>query len=147
MAVKRPQPCKNAVVRKQTRRAIAKKLVQRKAPTAIAKELGISRQMVNNHIREPETQAFIRDAMAPYLDELKELIPGALAAVRAALDPEQETVDRLRGVKALTDLMHLAEGRDTDGNATDRPRWQGQYEDLLILHHRTINVGQVPEAR
>jgi len=139
---KRPQPCKNPTVRKQTRRAIAKKLVQRKGPKQIGKELGMSRQNVNFHIRAPETQAFIRAALDPYLDEIAGLVRPALKVVRIALTGKRvATADKLRAVKTLGYLMELAEGRKTDGDASDLPpRWHGTLEQLLILHHTTIHV-------
>lgn len=139
---KRPQPGKNATIRTQRRRVIAKKLVEQTPPAKIAKQIGISRQMVNVEIRADETQAFIRGAMAPYLDEIRELIPPALAVVRSVLTGQFYcAADKLRAVKTTGYLMELAEGRTTDGDRSDRPaRFDGTMHDLLALYHQTTTI-------
>jgi hypothetical protein len=144
---KRPQPGKNKTVRTQRRRVIAKKLVQGIPPKKIGEQIGLSRQMVNVEIRAAETQAFIKGAMAPYLDEIAGLIPPALKVVKTALSgPKQKMQDRLRGVKTLGYLMELAEGRKTDGDVADRPtRFAGTMEELLILYRETTVESSPPK--
>lgn len=149
MTSKRPQPGKNKTIRTQRRRFIAKQLVRQVPPAKIGKALGISRQMVNVELRAPETQAFIRGAMAPHLDEIKDLIPAALQVVGTALKGRrQEMANRLRAVKTLGYLMELGEGRKSDGNDADRPvRFAGTMEELLILYRQTTLESSQAQAK
>jgi hypothetical protein len=145
---KRPQPGKNKTIRTMRRRAIAQALVEQTPTTKIAKAIGISRQMVNVEIRAPETQAFIQNALAPYLDEISGLIKPALVAVKDGLGKKQITVDRLRSVKTLGYLMELAEGKKSDGQLSNRPqRFAGTMEELLILYRQTIQTGSAGTAQ
>jgi hypothetical protein len=142
--VKRPQPGKNKTIRTQRRKVIAKKLVEQIPPSKIAKQIGISRQMVNVEIRAPETQAFIKGMMHPHLPAISRMIPRALAAVNTCLKPSNEPINRLRAAKTLGYFMELAEGRKTDGNPADRPqRFDGTMEDLLVLYRKTTIEGSI----
>lgn len=162
---RRPQPGKNKTIRTERRREIAKALVQQVPTSEIARQQGISRQMVNIEINADETRQFIRHALAPHLDEIRELVSPALQAVKDTLGPTRvhpvpeedeeglptgevklvtvpnDPKDRLRAVKTLGYLMELAEGRrrHDDDDRREPRRFSGTYEDLLILHHTTIH--------
>lgn len=140
-ATKRPQPGKNPTIRTQRRRIIAEKIVKQVGPAAIAKQIGISRQMVNVEIRAPETQGFIRGALAPYLDEIGGLMPAVLLTLEQGLAPDQPMPDRLRAVRTTGYVMELADGRKSDGDVADRPeRFAGTLEELLVLYRRTTTA-------
>lgn len=120
---------------------IAKAVVAQVPPSVIAEKIGVDREIVRKELQAPETQAFIRGALAPYLDDISGLIPPALTAVREGLHKSQQTADRLRAVKTLGYLMELAEGRKADGSWNDRPRrWAGTMEELLVLYRQTIDT-------
>ena len=147
------------------RRAIAKAVVvEQKTPAMIGRELGISRQMVNVELRADETRQFIRSAMAPYLDDLRDLIPQAIAAVKDTLKspfdaiadaaekgtPQEALkclntpVDRIRAVRALGWMMQWAEGKASEGDHKPvADRFSGTLEDLLITHRETIYGAEV----
>ena len=154
---KRPQPGKNPTIRTQRRKTIAKALVEQVPTTQIAQAIGISRQMVNHEIRQEETQGFIKSAMQPYLDDIREMIPSALGAVREGLgrarpyEVEQEDgttkvvaipndqVDRLRASKLLMNWLELAEGKKDDGALKhNAQRFSGTMHELLVLYRETV---------
>lgn len=155
MAAKRPQPGKNKTIRTQRRRVIAKALVEQVPTQKIAECIGISRQMVNHEIRQPETQGFIRAAMEPYKDDIREMIPAALSAVKDGLGPSRpyeienedgtkgtvampnEMIDRLRASKMLMHWLEFTEGKTAEKSGDQAPRFSGTMHELLILFRET----------
>ena len=134
-----PKQGKNQTIRTERRRQIAKAVIAQKPVKEIAREVGLTRQMVNLELKADETKQFIRHALAPHLEEIKDLVAPALEAIRDGLDESQEMRDRLRAVKTLGYVMELAEGRRREDELEPPRRFSGTYEDLLILHHTTIH--------
>lgn len=140
--IKRPQPGKNKTIRTQRRKAIAAKLIAQTPVQVIAKDVRLTRQMVNHEIRQSETQELIKGMMAQHVPAMSRLIPRALSAINKTLKPGNQPIDRLRAAKTLGYYMELAEGRKTDDPSTNRPpRFAGTMEELLVLFHRTTQAG------
>ncbi len=102
------------VSKERKRVAVARQLVAGANPPAIAREVGCSPQHVQALAREPETQALIRDIMAPHRKRLAKMATRAINAVDKALIAQKtdrmDHAARMRAVRRYGDLLELADG-------------------------------------
>jgi hypothetical protein len=76
-------------------------------------------------------------------EEIKALIPDAIAAVKAALHSER--VDsQLAGVDRLGKLMAWAQGDTNESTDGRQYKFRGELTDLLILYRKVTGIEDAP---
>jgi hypothetical protein len=129
--------------REQRRRAIAAGIVNRKPVSAIADDLGLSREWVSKEANRPETQDLIRSMLAPHRKRLERIVDRAVSGVERALDIDQ--VQRAQRIAWLTERIEQL--RTVLKERSEDPSMQGVAGGKTgMLVHRKKSIGAGPTA-
>lgn len=139
----------------------AEKVIKGRKLTAIAAELGVTRETASHDFNAPETKDYIRELLGKHDAEIEALVNKSLVALDAGLGanalwqgleitdddgdslPDHKT--RLRAVAQTWRLAALRGGKLDDGNGPARANFNGTMEELLILYRR-VTTGEAEGA-
>jgi hypothetical protein len=147
------------------RKAIASaKVIEGRTLTAVAAELGVTRETASKDFNAPETKDYIRELLGKHDTEIDALVTKSVAALDAGLGANvvwqgMECADRdgvkladhktrLRAVAETWRLAALRGGKNDDGNGSSIARnFSGTMEELLVLYRRvtTCEDAAAPE--
>jgi hypothetical protein len=135
------KPASNPAARQARLAKIVQGRIQQKPTPVIAAEIGISRQMVNRELRDPDNQPLIQSLFQPHHERLRKCVERQIANVERALTMDE--APRLARIEWLTDrITRMRKVIEERAESPVTASVAGGSTGLIVHQERVIGSGE-----